>query len=70
MGHILIVQELLKCDCKLECRNALHETPLLRAVKEGNVIITKILLSSGADVSACDVVRNFIATFVLGVVML
>ena len=40
----------------MESINANNETALLRAVKEGNVMVTKVLVNNGADISAHDLV--------------
>ena len=56
-GDVPVMRELLKCGCKIECTNLNGETPLLRAVKSGNILVTKLLINHGADVSASDQVR-------------
>lgn len=49
-----ILDLLLINGAKVNARDSLFRTPLMRAVEEGNVAMTELLLSNGADVNAFD----------------
>lgn len=54
IGHIAITKELLACEPDTEIVTDEEETALIRAVKNRNVILSRLLLDKGAAVSATD----------------
>eukprot|EP01041_Mallomonas_annulata_P004111 gene4111-8169_t len=52
-GNIPIIEELLKCKCKVDALNTSGFTPLFFATQRNHIAVCELLMEKGADPSIC-----------------